>query len=178
MPLTRRQFLTLMGGSAGAAVLFQACGIPEKELLIDSSVELPEDLVTGLDNWYATTFQDGLSSQGIVVRFMEGRAKKVEGNTDHPLNRGAHSAQAEAMLQALYHPDRISSPLVRTGTRGSGQFREISWEDAISRLASVFDNLSDSNKALMLSDIVHGNEKLILDKFEFKQCKKGEEIVL
>ena len=78
MPLTRRQFLTLMGGSAGAAVLFQACGIPEKELLIDSSVEMPEDLVTGLDNWYAT-FQDGLSSQGIVVRIMEGRAKKVEG---------------------------------------------------------------------------------------------------
>mgnify|MGYP002849913808 FL=1 len=165
MPLTRRQFLTLMGGSAGAAVLFQACGIPEKELLIDSSVEMPEDLVTGLDNWYATTFQDGLSSQGIVVRIMEGRAKKVEGNTDHPLNRGAHSAQAEAMLQALYHPDRISSPLVRTGTRGSGEFREISWEDAIARLASVFDNLSDTNKALMLTDIVNGNEKLVLDKF-------------
>ncbi len=165
MPLTRRQFLTLMGGSAGAAVLFQACGIPERELLIDSSVEMPEDLVTGLDNWYATTFKDGVSSQGIVVRVMEGRAKKVEGNTDHPLNRGAHSAQAEAMLQALYHPDRISSPLVRTGARGSGEFREISWEDAIARLVQSFENLSDSSKALIVTDMINGNEKLILDKF-------------
>ncbi|MEC9277947.1 MAG: hypothetical protein VYC23_01430, partial [Chloroflexota bacterium] len=54
MALTRRQFLTLMGGSAGAAVLFQACGVPEKELFIDSPVEMPEDLVSGTDNWYAT----------------------------------------------------------------------------------------------------------------------------
>ena len=76
MALTRRQFLTLMGGSAGAAVLFQACGLPEKELLIDSPPAMPEDLVSGIDNWYATTNQQGGSSEGIVVRVMEGRAKK------------------------------------------------------------------------------------------------------
>ena len=85
MALTRRQFLTLMGGSAGAAVLFQACGLPEKELLIDSPPAMPEDLVSGIDNWYATTNQQGGSSEGIVVRVMEGRAKKVEGNPDHHL---------------------------------------------------------------------------------------------
>ena len=50
MALTRRQFLTLMGGSAGAAVLFQACGLPEKELFIDSPPAMPEDLVSGIDN--------------------------------------------------------------------------------------------------------------------------------
>ena len=59
MALTRRQFLTLMGGSAGAAVLFQACGLPEKELLIDSPAAMPEDLVSGIDNWYATASQQG-----------------------------------------------------------------------------------------------------------------------
>ena len=85
MGLTRRQFLTLMGGSAGAAVLFQACGVPEDELLIDAPIEMPEDLVTGLDNWYATTLP-GAFSEGLLVRVMEGRAKKVEGNPDHPIN--------------------------------------------------------------------------------------------
>ena len=54
MGLTRRQFLTLLGGSAAGAVLFQACGVPEDELLVQASVQMPEDLVTGLDNWYAT----------------------------------------------------------------------------------------------------------------------------
>ncbi len=54
MALTRRQFLTLMGGSAAGTVLFQACGVPDEELFVQSPVEMPEDLVTGLDNWYAT----------------------------------------------------------------------------------------------------------------------------
>mgnify|MGYP000999416536 FL=1 len=135
MALTRRQFLTLMGGSAGAAVLFQACGLPEEELLIDAPIEMPEDLVTGIDNWYATTCKQCDTCEGIVVRVMEGRAKKIEGNPDYPINLGKHSASCEAGLQLLYHPDRISAPMLRTGPRGSGEYREISWEDAIARLS-------------------------------------------
>jgi len=168
MALTRRQFLTLMGGSAGAAVLFQACGLPEKELLIDSPPAMPEDLVSGIDNWYATTNHQGGSSEGIVVRVMEGRAKKVEGNPDYPLNLGGHSALSEAALQGLYHPDRISAPLVRTGTRGSGEYREISWDDAIARLSSrlgELENSNESNKAVFVSSPTGGHAGLVLEKF-------------
>ncbi|MDP6049457.1 MAG: molybdopterin-dependent oxidoreductase [SAR202 cluster bacterium] len=168
MALTRRQFLTLMGGSAGAAVLFQACGLPEKELLIDSPPAMPEDLVSGIDNWYATTNQQGGSSEGIVVRVMEGRAKKVEGNPDHPLNLGGHSALSEAALQGLYHPDRISAPQVRTGARGSGEYREISWEDAIARLSSSLgelDSSNENNKAVFVSNPTGGHVGLVLEKF-------------
>ena len=168
MALTRRQFLTLMGGSAGAAVLFQACGLPEKELLIDSPAAMPEDLVSGTDNWYATTSQQGGVSEGIVVRVMEGRAKKVEGNPDYPLNLGGHSALSEASLQGLYHPDRISAPLVRTGPRGSSEYREISWEDAVARLSAQLTELKDSNeanKAVFVSNPVGGHAGLVLDRF-------------
>ncbi|SVE38095.1 uncharacterized protein METZ01_LOCUS490949, partial [marine metagenome] len=168
MALTRRQFLTLMGGSAGAAVLFQACGLPEKELLIDSPPAMPEDLVSGIDNWYATTNQQGGSSEGIVVRVMEGRAKKVEGNPDHPLNLGGHSALSEAALQGLYHTDRISAPQVRTGARGSGEYREISWEDAIARLSSSLgelDSSNENNKAVFVSNPTGGHAGLVLEKF-------------
>ena len=168
MALTRRQFLTLMGGSAGAAVLFQACGLPEKELLIDSPAAMPEDLVSGIDNWYATASQQGGVSEGIVVRVMEGRAKKVEGNPDYPLNLGGHSALSEASLQGLYHPDRISAPLVRTGPRGSGEYREISWEDAVARLSTQLSDLKNSNegnKAVFVSNPVGGHAGLVLDRF-------------
>ena len=144
MALTRRQFLTLTGGSAAAAVIFQACGVPEDELLVQSPFEMPEDAVTGLQNWYATTCRQCPTGEGLVVKVMEGRAKKVEGNVDHPINRGRHSARCEASLQALYHPDRIKGPLVRAGERGSGQFEEISWTDAISRLTLQLRNLSES----------------------------------
>ena len=168
MALTRRQFLTLMGGSAGAAVLFQACGVPEKELFIDSPIEMPEDLVSGIDNWYATVCPYSDTSEGVVVRVMEGRAKKVEGNVDYPVNIGAHSARSEASVQALYHPDRISAPLVRTGPRGSGEYSEISWTDAIARLTGALNDLDDQGNldhAVLVTNPIGGHLGLVVDKF-------------
>ena len=163
MALTRRQFLTLMGGSAGAAVLFQACGLPEEELLIDAPIEMPEDLVTGIDNWYATTCKQCDTSEGIVVRVMEGRAKKVEGNPDYPINLGKHSASCEAGLQLLYHPDRISAPMLRTGPRGSGEYREISWEDAIARLSEQVSN--NPTETVLITNPTGGHQGLVIDRF-------------
>ena len=168
MALTRRQFLTLAGGSAAGAVLFQACGVPEDELLVQSPIEMPEDMVTGLDNWYATLCRQCPTNEGIVVRVMEGRAKKVEGNVDYPINQGRHSARCEAGTQALYHPDRISAPLVRVGERGSGQFQEISWEDAIGRLTFQLKNLQDSGNQsamVMATDPVGSHLGLVVERF-------------
>ena len=146
MALTRRQFMTLTGGSAAAAVIFAACGVPEDELLVQSSVEMPEDLVSGRDNWYATLCAGCAAGEGVVVRVMEGRAKKIEGNVDYPVNVGKHSARCEAGLQALYNPDRIRGPLVRAGERGANQFEEISWTDAISRLAYSLQNIRSESR--------------------------------
>ena len=168
MPLTRRQFLTLTGGSAAAAVIFQACGVPEDELLVQSPLEMPEDMVTGLQNWYATTCRQCPTGEGLVVKVMEGRAKKVEGNLDHPINRGRHSVRCEAGLQALYHPDRIKGPLVRSGDRGSGQFEEISWTDAISRLTLQLRKLSDSgdqSSLAMVTEPLGGHVGLVVERF-------------
>ena len=168
MAITRRQFLTYAGGSAAGAVIFQACGVPADELLVQSPVEMPEDMVSGLDNWYATVCKQCGSGEGIVVRVMEGRAKKVEGNVDHPINQGSHSVRCEAGLQSLYHPDRIRSPLVRVGERGSGQFREISWDDAIGRLSLQLKNLSESgksNSAVMITDPASAHIGMIVDRF-------------
>jgi anaerobic selenocysteine-containing dehydrogenase len=168
MAITRRKFLTVVGGSAAGAVVFQACGVPADELLVQAPVEMPEDLVTGLDNWYATMCRQCSTSEGIVVRVMEGRAKKVEGNVDYPINEGSHSVRCEAGLQALYHPDRIRGPLVRVGERGSGQFREISWDDANARLVQQLKNVQDSGRqssVVFATDPVGGHLGGIVEKF-------------
>ena len=168
--------MTLVGGSAAGAVVFQACGVPEDELLIQASIEMPEDLVSGLDNRYATLCRQCPTSEGIVVRVMEGRAKKVEGNVDYPLNRGRHSARCEAGLQALYHPDRISAPLLRRGERGSGQWDEISWTDAISRLAHQLEQLKEDGEEtgteaeeqtgmVMVTDPVGAHLGMVVERF-------------
>lgn len=165
MTLTRRQFLTLMGGTTGAAVLFQACGVPEMELLVDAPIEMPEDLVNGTDNWYATVCKSCNNAEGLIVRVMEGRAKKIEGNVDYPVNVGAHSARCEAGLQALYHPDRISSPMVRTGPRGSGEYREISWDDAISRLSETLNSVDNKSESVLVTNPIGGHLGLVVDSF-------------
>ena len=163
--LTRRRFLTLLGGSAATAVVFQACVVPANELLVQSPLEMPEDLVTGLDNWYATLCRQCPTSEGIVVRVMEGRAKKVEGNVDYPINRGKHSVRCEAGLQDLYDPDRISAPLVRTGERGAGQWDEISWPDAISRVSYQLEQLRDRSEAVVVTDPVAAHLGMVVDRF-------------
>lgn len=152
-----------MGGSA-TAVVAAACGVPEKELLIESSIEMPEDLVTGLDNWYATIDRQNRTPVGIVVRVMEGRAKKVEGNIDYPINRGKHNAVAEAGLQGLYHPDRISAPMIRTGERGQGKWEELSWTDAVSRVAEQLGTAGGSD-VVMITDPVSAHTGMVVESF-------------
>ena len=165
MDLTRRKFLTLVGGSAAGAVLFQACGVPEAELIVEAPVEMPEDMVTGIDNWYATLCPNCTSQEGIVVRVMEGRAKKVEGNVDYPVNQGKHGVRCEAAVQGLYHPDRISAPLVRLGARGEGRWEEISWTDAIARLANSLGQIGDRSSVILATEPVGGHLGKVVERF-------------
>ncbi len=163
--------MTLTGGSATAAILFAACGVPEDELLVQSPVQMPEDMVSGRDNWYATLCRECSTSEGVVVRVMEGRAKKIEGNVDYPVNVGKHSARCEASLQALYNPDRIRGPLVRAGERGAGQFEEISWTDAINRLAFRLDSLQSQGRqrrVVIATDPMGGHAGLVAQTFADK----------
>ena len=55
MKTTRREFLKWSGVGALGTVVFVGCGIPEEELQIQSASKLPEDLVSGLEAWYATS---------------------------------------------------------------------------------------------------------------------------
>jgi anaerobic selenocysteine-containing dehydrogenase len=145
MGLTRRQFLKWAGVTGVGAVVFNGCRIPDHEIQVQSPVELPEDLVTGRDNYYATVASGSGASEGLLVRVMEGRAKKVEGNPDYPLNTGKHHIRAEIQLQATYHPDRIKSPMARIAK--GGPFRAITWPDALDRLNKI---LSDAEPATVL----------------------------
>ncbi|MEM6637850.1 MAG: molybdopterin oxidoreductase family protein [Pseudomonadota bacterium] len=55
----------------------------------------------------------------------------IEGNRDHPVNRGVLCAKGSAGIMQVTAPSRLRAPLKRTGPRGSGEFEEISWEEAL-----------------------------------------------
>lgn len=131
--MKRREFIILTGVGATGATVLSACGHPENKLI---PVLIPDnEYVPGLDYWKASTCAMCDAGCGVVVRTREHKANKIEGNPRHPVNRGALCARGQAGLQALYNPDRIRGPLRRAGERGSGQFEEISWDEAIKTLA-------------------------------------------
>ncbi len=69
---------------------------------------------------------------GIRVWTQDGRIRYIQGNPAHPVNRGVLCAKGAAGLMQHQSPARLSKPLLRTGERGSGEFREIEWHEALS----------------------------------------------
>jgi len=59
------------------------------------------------------------------------KVRYIEGNRDHPVNRGVLCAKGAAGIMQHYSPARLMKPLKRTGPRGSGEFREIEWDEAL-----------------------------------------------
>jgi anaerobic selenocysteine-containing dehydrogenase len=78
---------------------------------------------------------------GLRVRVVDGRAVKVEGNAESPVNRGGVCVRGQAGLELLYHPDRIRGPRRRVGERGENRWQAISWDEAIAQLASELSKL-------------------------------------
>ena len=68
---------------------------------------------------------------GINVHMKEGKVAYIEGNKDHPVNKGVLCAKGSAGIMQHNAPSRLRAPLKRVGPRGSGEFEEISWEEAL-----------------------------------------------
>jgi anaerobic selenocysteine-containing dehydrogenase len=73
---------------------------------------------------------------GIDVHLRDGKVRYIEGNRDHPVNRGVLCAKGSAGIMQHYSPARLQKPLLRTGPRGAGEFREIEWEEALQTAVS------------------------------------------
>ncbi len=73
---------------------------------------------------------------GIDVHLRDGKVRYIQGNRDHPINRGVICAKGSAGIMQQYSPARLRSPLKRVGPRGSGEFKEISWDEALETAVS------------------------------------------
>jgi anaerobic selenocysteine-containing dehydrogenase len=78
---------------------------------------------------------------GIKVSLRDGKVRYIEGNKDHPVNKGVLCAKGSAGIMQHYSPARLRKPLLRTGERGSGEFREIEWEEALSIATEWLGNI-------------------------------------
>jgi anaerobic selenocysteine-containing dehydrogenase len=158
MELNRRNFiLSLVGGAVGT----QLTPLPWK---------LTDDIAIWTQNWpWVPVPEVGKFTHtrsvcnlcpggcGIEVRKVDKRAVKIEGRTDYPVNPGGICPLGMGGLQLLYNESiRHTGPMIRVGPRGSGIFKDITWNEAINILAGrIFDLRKKGNPEAVVA--VDGN---------------------
>lgn len=135
MNVTRRAFLKVSAiGGAGAALATQ---IPRSTASAPQKSE-----AVGMDEkWVSSVCLQCPAGCGIMVRVVNGRAVKIEGNPEHPINLGRLCPKGHVGLQILYDPDRIKGPMRRVGKRGEGKWEKISWDEALGIVAKRLRSL-------------------------------------
>ncbi|MGH8295700.1 MAG: molybdopterin-dependent oxidoreductase, partial [Steroidobacteraceae bacterium] len=86
---------------------------------------------------------------GINVHLEGGKLRYIEGNRDHPVNRGVLCAKGSAGIMTAVSPARLTQPLKRIGPRGSGGFEAISWDEALAIATGRLDALRARNPNLL-----------------------------
>jgi anaerobic selenocysteine-containing dehydrogenase len=161
--MDRRNFIKLTAITGTSAAL-SACGSPENQIIRF----IPEDdLVPGIATYKPSICPACSAGCGVIARVMEGDAevfrngqagvirmglaKKLEGNPEDAISQGRLCARGQAAIQITYHPDRLGHPKRRSGERGSGQFVDITWDEAIKELTGQLDALAAANDQASLA---------------------------
>ncbi len=82
---------------------------------------------------------------GINVHLKGGEVVYIEGNRDHPVNRGVLCGKGSSGIMQHLAPSRLGKPLKRVGARGAGEFEEISWDEALDIAAGWLGPIRESD---------------------------------
>jgi molybdopterin-containing oxidoreductase family iron-sulfur binding subunit len=138
--LSRRNFFQLAGAAAALATA-SACE-PKGQGSIVPYTKRPPEIVPGVADFYASTFQEGSRAYPVLVKTREGRPIHITGNDEHPGFRGKTSPRAMADLLRLYDPDRLRNPMAKG--------RLLTWPDAEARLLEGVKAARVAGKRILL----------------------------
>lgn len=162
LSLRRRDLLRLGAGTA-AGLAVNACS-PGPDPYSAAKPPVP-----GSERWrrfqeasVASSCGQCPAACGIRVRVVEGRAVRIDGALDNPINRGGIGPRGLASLQVLYDPDRIRQPLHRVG----GRLEPISWEQALAVLGERLGNLRHDRTPERLAILCGRDRGMVRDLFE------------
>ncbi len=155
--LDRRDFLKLVGVGAGGAAASGCADHVEK--LIPYVVQ-PEEITPGIAVHYASTCRECPAGCGLRVRTRESRPVKLEGNPEHPVNRGTLCARGQAGIGRTYHPDRFRGPMLRGA---DGSLEPIAWDAAAQLLAGKL--AAAGSKARVLGGVAGPTLDALIDRW-------------
>ncbi|RCK77415.1 MAG: Alternative complex III, subunit ActB [Ignavibacteriae bacterium] len=149
--MNRKTFLQILG-LTGAGI-FAGCKTETQRLIVPYVIP-PEDIVPGVADWYASTCRQCPAGCGILIKCREGRAVKIEGNPEHPINKGKLCARGQAGLQELYNPDRLIQAQLKSD---NGNFVPIDVELIVSDIAEQIKVLLKDKKGERIAVITELN---------------------
>ncbi len=147
MKVTRRTFVksAVVGGGALAASRFL---FGESEVLASQSADQKRSLA---EEWLPTTCWLGKQDCGIIARRVNGRVVSLVGDPAHPRNKGTLCPKGVAQISAVYDPNRVKTPLIRTNEKGvPGQWREASWDEALGLVADKIKEVRAKDPTLIM----------------------------
>jgi thiosulfate reductase/polysulfide reductase chain A len=139
--ITRRRFLKVSAGTIGAM------------LLADTATAVPVKAKTRKSGHWSSKGPVQISYNycdmcpwrcGVIVKSVDGKVQKIDGNPADPKSRGALCARGQAGVSFLYDPDRLKQPLIRSGERGAGSLRSASWNEALDQAATQLAKIRDA----------------------------------
>lgn len=162
--MSRRKFFALLGASA--ALAGTGCSDYRNKGDIVPYNTKPEEITIGKANYYASTCDACVNSCGILIKTREGRPIKIDGNPDHPVNKGKVCAKGQANILNLYDPERIKEPLSGTG----GIYSSIMWKKADKEITALLNSANSSGKeiAFISHTILSPSYKKVIDDFRIK----------
>jgi len=155
MHIKRRAFLKSMGLIGLGSVT--ACNSAPLEKLY-AYLTPPENITPGIAAYYSTVCRACPAGCGIMVKTREARPIKLEGNPDHPVNRGALCIRGQAFIQSLYSRYRVQAPMLRK----NGTLETVSWKEA---MAVVANKLKDAKRVALLTGLESGSFETLSSEF-------------
>ena len=126
MKVTRREFMKIAGLAAGVGV--------GANWLLPAALASGENPQPG-EVYAATNCEMCHWACGALAKVVDGKVVKLDGNPRHPGSRGKLCAKGHSGMGLLYDPDRVKTPLIRTGSRGDGKYKRASWDEALNYVA-------------------------------------------
>src|SRR5512138_2626774 len=147
MEITRRKFLQVGTGVAGITVASTnaRAAVHPPGWRGDQRVEQ-----------IATTCEMCFWRCGVLAEVVDGKVVKLQGNPHHPLTKGKLCARGNAGVALLNDPNRLRYPQIRTGARGEGSFKRVSWDEALDFLAARLNELKQKYGPESVALFPHG----------------------